>query len=50
MKNKVAVATYRGVEKLMLKGKFTPPPLPAASVFFILERVFATRFLAFFHR
>lgn len=26
MKNKVAVATYQGVEKLMLKWKFSPPP------------------------
>ena len=33
MKNKVAVATYQGVEKLMLKGKFSPPPLSRFSVF-----------------
>lgn len=34
MKNKVAVATYQGVEKLMLKWKFSPPPpLSRFSVF-----------------
>lgn len=48
MKNKVAVATYRGVEKLMLKGKFTPPPSQPLQCFSFLSECLPLDFWHFF--